>query len=285
MQVFHKPTVVAQNLSKSYYLTRDGSSRSLRRKNMIEVEALKKMDIAAFSGESIGVLGKNGSGKSTFLRLIAGAESPSTGTILTSSSPTLLGVSAALDRNQSGRQNIWLGLLAMGLEPTRIEQIEDDVADWADLREAIDRPLKTYSSGMNARLKFSIATSVPAEILLVDEALSTGDSTFAAKAKERMNQFLETSGTVFLVSHGAKTIEEHCSRAIWLHQGEFLADGDTAAITKMYRSWSRFKASGKDDKADEVIEYAKKNAAPKKVMLDSQLARLADNSTAFSRKD
>ncbi|SNV78116.1 ABC transporter ATP-binding protein [Corynebacterium imitans] len=257
-----KPTVVAQSLSKDYRLNSQGSDKILVQRQTRTVQAVKPLSFVAYSGESIGVLGKNGSGKSTLLRLIAGTEQPTTGRVLVSAQPTLLGVSAALQQKLSGRQNIRLGLLAMGLGPDQVRELEQEIIDWADLSDAIDRPMRTFSSGMNARLKFAIATAVRAEILLVDEALSTGDSTFAAKAQRRMDEFLEASGTVFLVSHAASTIEKNCDRAIWLHQGDLITDGKPSWVVTLYRRWSRAVSAGKDQEASAILEYTKRKYTP-----------------------
>lgn len=262
-----RPTVVAHNLSKNYRLNSQGSDKLLIQRRARTVEAVKPLSFVAYAGESIGVLGKNGSGKSTLLRLIAGTERPTTGRVLVSAQPTLLGVSAALQQNLSGRQNIRLGLLAMGLTPEEVEGLEREIIEWADLTDAIDRPMKTFSSGMNARLKFAIATAVTAEILLVDEALSTGDSTFAAKAQRRMDEFLDASGTVFLVSHAASTIEKNCDRAIWLHQGDLITDGKPNWVVKLYRRWSRAVAAGKEEEAAAILDYTKRKYSPVRVDL------------------
>ena len=280
----NKTTVVARKLGKSYFVSKNGSNVGLFRSRMKEVRALKSASFVAHSGESIGILGKNGSGKSTLIRLMAGAESPSKGEVYVSAKPTMLGVSAALQRQMSGRDNTKLGLLAMGLQPDEVNELIPSVIEWADLEDAIDRPLKTYSSGMTARLKFAIATSVKREILLIDEALSTGDSTFAAKAKERMNDFLDTAGTVFLVSHGATTIQEHCSRAIWLHEGEMIADGPAHQVAKSYRVWGNRAATGKDEEADAIIEKMRSRFEEPKIIFDDEAEKALNRGSAQKSK-
>lgn len=266
------PTVVARDLQKTYTLTRSGSVRGLTRPSQkTRIRAIKSATFIAHQGESIGILGINGSGKSTLLRMVAGNETPTSGTVLVSEKPTLLGVSAALQATLSGRDNVRLGLLAMGLSPGEVESMEDAVIEWAELGDSIDRPLRTYSSGMKARLKFSIATSVKAEILLVDEALSTGDSTFNAKAHDRMRSFLDASGTVFLVSHGATTIQNNCTRALWLHEGKIIADGDAETITKRYRVWGNRQATGKGDEARRIILETREAYNPPEIVFASEI--------------
>lgn len=267
----NKPTVVVRDLSKKYRLMPSGSSRGFGRRTAV-VDALRSVSFVSYRGESIGILGRNGSGKSTLLRIIAGNETPTSGLVRVSTEPRLLGVSAALQGALTGRENVKLGLLAMGLSPKEVAQLEDSVIEWADLTDSIDRPLRTYSSGMAARLKFSIATSVRAEILLVDEALATGDTTFAAKAKDRMDSFLEESGTVFLVSHGAKTIQDNCSRALWLHEGRIIADGPAESITKRYRVWGNRAATGRDEEAAKIIRETAASYTPPTIRLSSETA-------------
>lgn len=277
MPVSASPTVVARNLSKSYFLHSNGTEFGLTpRRRRTEVRALRQASFAAFAGEFIGVVGRNGSGKSTLLRLISGNEAPTDGAIYVSSEPTLLGVSAALEQHLTGAQNVRLGLLAMGLQPSEVSEIEKDVADWAEIGHAIDRPMETYSSGMRARLVFSISTSVRREVLLIDEALSTGDSGFAAKAKERMNSFLDTAGSVFLVSHGAGTIKEYCSRALWLHDGEIIMDGEAETVSKAYVRWSQLNSKGKKDKADGLMSEVREAYKSPRILLDSEAVTLLD---------
>lgn len=243
-----RESVVVRNVSKVYR----GDNSLVRKRGRIG--ALSDTSFSTSKGEAVGILGPNGSGKSTLLRIIAGTEQPTTGEVYVSSIPTHLGVSAAMLDHLSGLDNARLGLLAMGLSRNDSRDLSYSVTEWADLKEAENRPLKTYSSGMRARLKFAISTAVPREILLVDEALSTGDTTFVSKAEERMNEMLRTSGTVFIVSHSPGTIERFCSRAIWLHRGEVIADGDPEYLAREYKSWSRHTSAGRDDEADWIID-------------------------------
>ena len=240
MEQLSNVTVVARNVSKTYKLGHNGSELNLSNfRRPMTVEALINVSFVAHSGECIGVLGKNGSGKSTLLNLIAGSENPTAGTIRVSSQPTLLGVSAALQPELTGRENVILGLLAMGLTSSEVDDLVPEVLAWSDLSDAAERPMRTYSSGMKARLKFAIATSVRREILLVDEALSTGDASFAAKAKTRMDSFIKSAGTVFIVSHAPGTIKKHCNRVIWVYEGEIIADGPPKRILREYELWMK----------------------------------------------
>ncbi|MHA2789462.1 ABC transporter ATP-binding protein [Corynebacterium sp. S7] len=267
----NKTTVVVRNLNKSFFIDRNGSEKSVwNRKNRKEVKALNGINFVAYAGESIGVIGRNGSGKSTLLNIIAGNERPSSGELLVSSRPTILGVSAALQGHLDGRANVRLGLLAMGISPNQAEEMVPSVLEWAELTEAADRPMSTYSSGMKSRLKFAIATAVRREILLVDEALATGDSSFTSKAADRMESFLTEAGTVFIVSHSTGTIEKNCNRAIWMHDGELIADGNPTFVTKLYRAWSRNMSNGDTDIADGIITKRKEVFDTSEIVFESE---------------
>ena len=267
-------TVVVRNLSKTYKLTKTGSARGLfNRGGWTTVEALKSISFVAHEGDAIGVLGKNGSGKSTLMNIISGGIAPTSGDVLVSAAPTLLSVSGALQSHLSGTQNAKLGLLAKGMGTGEAEALTKEVIAWADLVEAADRPLKTYSSGMKARLKFALATAAPSEVLLIDEALATGDSAFTAKAKKRMDEFLDGTGTMLLVSHSASSIRKHCSRAIWINDGEVVSDGPVREISKPYERWNKARAEEDLDTAARIIEEVKADYQRPSILLDSEARR------------
>lgn len=226
------------------------------------VNALRNVSFATREGESVGLLGLNGSGKSTLLRVIAGAEAPTSGHVRASSQPILLGVSAALLPDQPGINNVRLGCLAMGMSPEETESAIPHVVDLADLGEAIYLPMRTYSSGMASRLRFAIATASRPKILLIDEALNTGDAAFKDRSTAAMTHMRKAAGTVFLVSHAARTIEEICTRALWLHKGFLVADGDAYTVARHYRQWSWHLAKGKRQEADELIRRVRAEFSP-----------------------
>ncbi|MCK0114298.1 ABC transporter ATP-binding protein [Ornithinimicrobium sp. F0845] len=199
-----------------------------------EVEAVKDVSFVAYRGESIGVLGSNGSGKSTLLRTIAGLVPPTSGQLWINGRAALLGVNAVLMARLSGRRNIWIGALAMGLTPEEIREKFDDIVAFADIGDFIDLPMSSYSSGMAARLRFAISTCVVPDILVVDEALSTGDAQFRERANERITQIREQAGTVFLVSHNPGAIASMCDRALWIDRGRLLADGKPYPVAGLY---------------------------------------------------
>lgn len=267
MYTSDNPTVLARNVKRTY---RADNKRTIFRNPLVSeeqksgryVHALRGVSFVAEQGESIGVLGRNGSGKSTLMRLIAGKEAPTEGEILVSSAPTLLNVSAALQPRLSGLENIRLGLLAQGISPEEIPTLSEDIQDFADIGNAVNRPMSTYSSGMGARLKFAISTSVKREILLIDEALATGDAAFTKKAQDRMASFLSDSGTIFLVSHAMSTIKSICLRAIWLNDGEIIADGPAPEITQLYNKWTMRIGKGDKQWADELLNEVKNAYTP-----------------------
>lgn len=199
------------------------------------IKAVHGVSLVALRGQAIGVIGRNGSGKSTLMRAMAGLLPVTSGEVYASSQPALLGVGAALKPSISGRRNIQLGGLALGMTRGEIEARMDEVIDFADLRDFIDLPLKAYSSGMKARLLFAISTAIRPEILLIDEALAVGDEIFRERSDERIQELIGDAGTVFIVTHSLGTVRETCGRAIWLEKGEMEADGDPSEVVSAYR--------------------------------------------------
>lgn len=252
--VLGQPAVVIDRVSMTYRVPskegkgsvagKDAPDGSRARRRMIDVHALKQISLVVDRGESVGIIGRNGSGKSTLMKLINGRVPPTSGAIYASARPTLLGVSAALVPDLTGRENIMLGCLAMGMSKAQIRQKYQAVVELSGLERSIDLPMKTYSSGMGSRLQFAIATAIDQEILLIDEALNTGDDQFKGRTKARMDELRAKAGCVFLVSHSEATIKELCTRVIWLDDGELLMDGDPHEVTKWYRTFIRHLTAG-----------------------------------------
>nr|WP_245691171.1 ABC transporter ATP-binding protein [Sinosporangium album] len=211
--------------------------RLLRRQGrpqMKEVHAVKGVSFVAYHGDAIGIVGRNGSGKSTLLRAIAGLLPPHKGAVYTDGQPSLLGVNAALMRELTGERNIVLGCYAMGMNPTQVKQRFDAIVDFSGIGDFVQFPMSTYSSGMGARLRFAIASAKTHDVLLIDEALATGDREFKRKSQERIKQMRAEAGTVFLVAHNLDVIEETCNRVIWLHKGKIRMDGDPETVLAAY---------------------------------------------------
>ncbi|HOQ53466.1 MAG TPA: ABC transporter ATP-binding protein [Micropruina sp.] len=238
-----QPVVVVDDLHVKYRVFAGGraaegnaaASGLLKRTRGIRtVHALKGVTFTAYQNESIGIIGHNGSGKSTLMRAITGLTPPESGAVYASSRPNLLGVGAALLPDLSGENNIILGGLALGFSKREVRDLRDDIVAFAELEQFIDLPMRTYSSGMQARLKFSIATAKQHEILIVDEALSVGDKGFRARSEGRIREIRENAGTVFLVSHSMGSIRDTCERTIWIHRGELRMDGPTDEVVGVY---------------------------------------------------
>ncbi|WP_204045929.1 ABC transporter ATP-binding protein [Acrocarpospora phusangensis] len=204
------------------------------RPQMKEIHAVKGVSFVARHGDAIGIIGRNGSGKSTLLRAIAGLLPPHKGAVYTDGQPSLLGVNAALMKELTGERNIVLGCYAMGMTPSEVRAQYDDIVDFSGIGEFVQFPMSTYSSGMGARLRFAIASAKTHDVLLIDEALATGDREFKRKSQERIMQMRKSAGTVFLVAHNLDVIEETCNRVIWLHKGKVKMDGDPTEVIAAY---------------------------------------------------
>ena len=201
------------------------------------VHAVRGVSFTAYRGEAIGLIGTNGSGKSTLLQAIAGLLPASQGAIYTQGQPTLLGVNAALMNDLTGERNVMLGCLASGMTRAQAAARYEQVVDFSGINDNgdfINLPMRTYSSGMSARLRFAIATVESHDVLLIDEALSTGDAPFRRRSEQRIRELREEAGTVFLVSHALNVIRESCTRAIWLDRGTIVADGPTDVVVDDY---------------------------------------------------
>ncbi|GAA4988786.1 ATP-binding cassette domain-containing protein [Actinopolymorpha pittospori] len=201
---------------------------------MREVHAVRGVTFTAHRGESIGLIGRNGSGKSTLLRAVAGLLPATRGAVFTDGQPTLLGVNAALMGDLTGERNIILGCLAMGLTPAQAKERYADIVEFSGLGEFIDLPMRTYSSGMQQRLRFAIAAVKSHDVLMIDEALATGDAEFRRRSEDRIRELRDEAGTVFLVSHSLDVVTQTCTRAIWLDKGEIKMDGDADSVVKAY---------------------------------------------------
>lgn len=268
------PTVIADAVHLTYkisgrYAKRGGAAalaRTIMRQStpgLREVQAVRGLSFTAWEGDAIGLIGPNGSGKSTLLRGIAGLLPPSGGAIYTRGDPALLGVNAALIATMSGERNITLGGLAMGMTPEEVAASFDDICEFAGIGEFISLPMNAYSSGMGARLRFAIAASKSHDILMIDEALATGDAEFRRRSERRIKELRDQAGTVFLVSHSLGVVRETCNRAIWLEKGEIVMDGATAEVLDAYEEkHDPQKASRRrEDQRRAAEEAAKKKVA------------------------
>lgn len=191
------------------------------------------------AGEAIGLVGRNGAGKSTLFRVISRVLMPTEGRVIVAGriAPILelgLGFSGEL----TGRENVMIQGALLGFSRRQTRARLDRIVEWAELQDFIDAPIRTFSTGMAARLAFAVATDVDPDILLVDEALAVGDEKFQRKCHDRMAEITARGKTFLLVSHSLEHIRRNCDRVVWLHHGAIVRDGDTETVTQAYHEWS-----------------------------------------------
>jgi lipopolysaccharide transport system ATP-binding protein len=200
-----------------------------------EVEALKNVSFTIRDGERVGVIGRNGAGKTTLLSLLAGITEPTSGNIeITGDVHAMLTIGAVLRDEASGRENIYLDGAVHGRSREEIDAHVEEVIAFSELEEFIDRPVRTYSSGMKARLAFSMGAFIEPDILIIDETLSVGDAFFSQKASRRMKEITKQGRIVIVVSHALGIIDDICDRCLWLDQGKLVMDGPAREVTKAY---------------------------------------------------
>ncbi|MET9099742.1 MULTISPECIES: ABC transporter ATP-binding protein [Streptomyces] len=250
------PTVIADGVDIVYRVNGTGGGRGsataalnriLRREKTEKaagtrlVHAVRNVSFVAYKGEAIGLIGSNGSGKSTLLKAVAGLLPVENGRIYTDGQPSLLGVNAALMGDLTGERNIYLGGLAMGMTREQIKERHQQIVDFSGINDKgdfVSLPMRTYSSGMGSRLRFSIAAAKDHDVLLIDEALATGDAQFRRRSADRIREMRAQAGTVFLVSHSNSSIRETCERVLWLERGELRMDGPTEEVMAAYEAFT-----------------------------------------------
>ena len=209
-----------------------------------EIEALQDVTFDVRVGTQMGIIGSNGAGKSTLMRAMAGILPPTTGKVeVWGKASTLLALGVGFNKALSGRENIILGGLAAGLSRREVEERADEVAEWTELGEFIDMPMQTYSSGMAARVGFSVAVHMKPDILMIDEALSTGDAHFREKAGAKMAELRASARAMFLISHGLSSISEMCNDCLWLDKGRLMMRGAPDEVIDAYMAFVKVKKS------------------------------------------
>lgn len=203
-----------------------------------EVQAVKNMSFVVPVGTSLGIVGANGAGKSTLVRTLGGILAPTAGRIeVHGRISALLALGVGFNPNLSGRENVVLGGLANGLTRQQVDDRADEIADFAELGDFMEMPIRTYSSGMRSRLAFAVSVHMDPDILMIDEALSAGDAAFKKKAADKMNELMSSARAMFLVSHALASIKELCNRAIWMHKGELMLEGSPDEIIHAYTTF------------------------------------------------
>lgn len=202
-------------------------------------QALRSINLEIFPGETLGVIGSNGSGKSTLLKILAGIYQPDEGEIVFNANKiSLLSLALGFDARLSGIDNAILSSMLLGATQTEAKRKVEDIIEFSELGKFASQPVRTYSSGMRARLGFSVALNMKADVLLIDEALAVGDAKFKAKSEKAIVNKVTSSQTVVLVSHSAAQINRLCDRAVWIEKGEIVLAGETDFVTGKYKDAS-----------------------------------------------
>ena len=237
--------VSARHLSKRYWLKTAPATfqhalfQFARGVRSTPFWALKDVSFDIMAGEVVGIIGANGAGKSTLLRLLCGLGRPTAGSISTEGRvAALLDLGAGFHPHLTGRENLYVSAIVSGLRRREVERIVDDIIDFAELNRFIDQPLRSYSSGMQLRLGFSIAIHVDPAVLVIDETLTVGDAHFTRRCMERIDAFRTKGKTILIVSHDMDVVESFCTRTIWLRRGQIVSDGSASQVVAGYRAVS-----------------------------------------------
>jgi ABC-type polysaccharide/polyol phosphate transport system ATPase subunit len=251
--------VKVENLVMTYRTTvlkRPTLKRTLvrlgRRKRIVRtIEAVRDVSFEVPHGSVLGIIGVNGAGKSTLMRTVAGILPPTSGRVeVHGRVSTLLALGVGFKGSLTGRDNVVLGGLAAGLTREQLAKKYDEIAEFAELGDFMDLPMRTYSSGMYGRLAFSVAMNMDPDILLIDEALSVGDARFKQKSFDKMRELCEGAGTILIVSHALKSIRELSDEVLWMHKGEVAMQGDPETVIEAYKEFLDVRES---DAADEDV--------------------------------
>jgi ABC-type polysaccharide/polyol phosphate transport system ATPase subunit len=246
-----QPAIEVENVSASYRVHLDTDWKAglldlLHRTRSSDrlVPALRDVSFVVPRGTVLGVIGRNGAGKSTLLRTIAGILAPDTGRVTVRGRiSALLSVGVGFNENLTGRENIKLGGLAIGLGEQRLYDLTDSITEFAQLGDYIDFPVRTYSSGMKSRLGFAVAAHLDPEVLLIDEALTGGDAKFKEHTTKKMWELCGGGRTIVIVSHGLSAVRAMASNALWLHQGRVIEFGDPDDVIAKYMRYCRLQAN------------------------------------------
>lgn len=275
-----KAMIEVEHLSKLYTLYNNPKDRLFDlvrfNKKGEQFYALNDVSFKAYEGEVVGFVGVNGSGKSTLSNIIAGITPKTEGELRVEGETALIAVSAGLNDELSGRENIELKLLMLGFNKKVIKELEPNIIEFAELEQFIDQPVKSYSSGMKSRLGFAISVNVNPDILIIDEALSVGDRAFAEKSLKQMNEFKEKGKTMIFVSHSIGQMRQFCTKILWLEFGKVKMYGEVNEVLKEYEE---FLDVWKTLNSEEKKKYKKDLVLPKEQM--NQLNGTKENNPFF----
>lgn len=246
-------SICCEKINKEYPIYRNDGQRLKGllfprfRPNMFT--ALRDINLTVKKGEILGIIGLNGSGKSTLASIISGITYPTSGIVQTDGEVSMLSVNAGIDNYLTGRENIYYKCVLLGFPPKHVKEIEEDIIEFADIGIYIDQPVRTYSSGMRSRLGFAISVYMDPEILIIDEALSVGDNSFADKSLSKILEFKDKRKTILFVSHSVGQMQDFCDNVLWLHQGQILGIEKPEKIISPYCIFAReFNAMTNDER-------------------------------------
>lgn len=231
--------LTVQNVSIDYRdISHLSLAKSLRKggvKLSSVVRAVNNVSFEVHKGEILGIVGRNGSGKTTLLRSVAGIFQPDEGVINTHGNRvSLMAIGIGFNGNNTGRENILKSGMLLGCELSHVKEHMDEIIEFSELGDFIDRPVRTYSSGMYSKLSFAVTAILDTDIMLVDEVLSVGDEHFRKKSFSKMRELMLSERTVLIVSHATNTLEEFCDRVLWINDGKFVTIGDTREVLAEY---------------------------------------------------
>jgi len=291
-----RPALSLHGVSKRYRIFQNGRDRLKetlsfgRKRYSHDFWALKDVSLEVEPGTTLGILGRNGAGKSTLLSIASGILPPSEGTVeVNGRLIALFALGAGFNSEFTGRENIMLNGLILGIERQEILDRFDDIAEFADIGEFIDQPIKTYSSGMRSKLGFAVAVNVKPDILILDETLAVGDAVYKQVALQKMYELRDSGTTILFVSHSTRTVEQFCNKAILLDKGRLLATGETGEVAERYQELVQeaqkkgSKRLGGRDPVDSLAHDGEAQALEKVTKSELQMAHPGDDGTGETK--